>query len=252
VPALPADSRPVVDYEDPRAAPLPGFAVRADGTVLYLDGRRPRKVWRPLKVKTGPGGFTKVRINLGGRVREVGVAHLVLRAFVGPRPTGCEPLHFPDPDPANNRLENLRWAPRGTSKAGRTLGPTAPPATRGDDHPFAVLSEADVPRVRSLYRAGFGYKEIAEKHGVHPETVRKLLKGETWSHVPDPEGPLVMRRRGPDAEASNLARLDWGLAEEIRGHLAAGMRPKQVAAIYEISVSAVRDIQHGRTWRAPR
>src|SRR6185437_8163269 len=172
---LPQDCRPIADFDSPGTI-VPGHAVRADGTVLYWYDRGRR--WVALRPKTGPGGFLRVRLRVGGKVRELGVAQLVLRAFVGPRPLGCEPLHFPDPDPSNNRLENLRWAPRGTSKAGRMLGPTAPPARRGDDHPFAELTEADVPRVRSLYRAGFGYKEVAEKFGVHPETVRKLLTDE--------------------------------------------------------------------------
>lgn len=36
------------------------------------------------------------------------VHHLVLEAFVGPRPEGMECLHWDD-NPSNNRLENLRW-----------------------------------------------------------------------------------------------------------------------------------------------
>lgn len=36
------------------------------------------------------------------------VHHLVLEAFVGPRPPGCEGCHN-DGNPANNRVENLRW-----------------------------------------------------------------------------------------------------------------------------------------------
>lgn len=37
------------------------------------------------------------------------VHRLVLEAFVGPCPEGMEACHFPDRDPSNNRLENLRW-----------------------------------------------------------------------------------------------------------------------------------------------
>ena len=37
------------------------------------------------------------------------VHRLVLGAFVGPCPPGMESCHFPDRDPANNRLDNLRW-----------------------------------------------------------------------------------------------------------------------------------------------
>jgi hypothetical protein len=37
------------------------------------------------------------------------VHRLALEAFVGPCPPGLECRHFPDRDPANNRLDNLSW-----------------------------------------------------------------------------------------------------------------------------------------------
>jgi hypothetical protein len=116
---LPAGSKAITDFDDPGTV-IPGFAVRDDGVVLYY--RQQWRSWIPLRPKTGPGGFVKVRLVVRGMVREVGVALLVLRAFVGPRPIGCETLHYPDPDPANNCLDNLRWAPKRTSKLGRILG----------------------------------------------------------------------------------------------------------------------------------
>lgn len=241
---LPPGCRQVVDPESHRGESIPGFAVRDDGTVLYWSGRR--RIWIPLVPKVGPGGFRRARVVVDGRVRELGIALIVLRAFVGPRPLGCEPLHFPDTDPGNNRVSNLRWAPRGTSKLGRQLGPTMPPLSRGVGSPNALLVDEDVVEARDLYRAGFGYKEIADRLVVHPETARKLLIGETWSHVPD---PVVMRKRGPGSEDAPLSILTWTEAREIRGHHAAGMPVKQIAALYGVSRSTVRDIIKGRTWR---
>ncbi|QZE10411.1 HNH endonuclease [Mycobacterium phage ScoobyDoobyDoo] len=52
----------------------------------------------------------RVLISLGhDDVRKV--AHMVLEAFVGPRPEGQEALHYDD-DHTNNSLENLRWGTR--------------------------------------------------------------------------------------------------------------------------------------------
>lgn len=223
--------------------------MRADGSVLWYDRRR--GLWIPSKLKIGAGGFRKVRLRIGRKVREIGLAHLVLRAFVGPRPIGHEPLHYPDPDPGNNHVDNLRWAVRGASKVGRQLGPTIPPAPRGETHPFAVLTEADVVTIRSLYRAGLGYKEVAEKLGTSAECVRHVLIGETWAHVPDPLGPVVMRRKGPESEDCHLARLDWETVAEIRRQLAAGLSRKQVAALHGVSWCTIRDIAVRRTWRTP-
>lgn len=46
-----------------------------------------------------------------GRGNGFCVHTLVLNSFVGPAPAGCECCHFDD-DPANNRLDNLRWDTR--------------------------------------------------------------------------------------------------------------------------------------------
>jgi hypothetical protein len=46
-----------------------------------------------------------------GRAAQVYVHHLVLEAFVGPRPAGRQAAHG-DGDKANNVVTNLRWATR--------------------------------------------------------------------------------------------------------------------------------------------
>ncbi len=239
---LPANCKPAVNSD---GSILPGFAVREDGTVLY---HRPQwKRWVALKPKTGPSGFH--RVALGSR--EVGVALLVLRAFVGPRPIGCEPLHWPDPNPGNNHLANLRWAPRGTSKIGRTLGPSPPPVLYGSARPIAVLTEEDIPHIRRMYRTGWPYKDIADDFGVSEDCVRHVLIGKTWSHVIDPDGPVVMRHAGPDSEGSPRAKLDWETVAIIRRERTEGLSYRQIAARHDIDRCTVRDIAKRRTWKNP-
>jgi predicted DNA-binding protein YlxM (UPF0122 family) len=247
-PKLTADSRPVPDFDEP-GINIPGFAVKDDGTVLYW--REQWKKWIPLKPKIGPGGFVKVRIIHRGKVREIGVARLVLRAFVGLQPIGCEPLHYPDPDPANNHLDNLRWAPKGTSKLGRILGPTPPPMLRGSNKGVSVLTESQIPEIRRMYRDGWRYKEIAADIGVSEEAVRQVLIGKTWSHVPDPEGLIVMRRKGPDSDSAPKTKLDWETVETIRRQHADGLSYGEIALAHDISKCTVRDIIKGRTWKTP-
>lgn len=247
---LPADARAIVNWLDPRAAPIPGYAVRANGTVLWWC--KHRRCWLECRPKVDKSGFVKVRIRMGDKLREIGLAHLVLRAFVGPRPLGCEPLHFPDPRPANNRLENLRWAPRGESKRGRMLAPTGPPQSgRGNDHHHAVLTAEDIPLIRELYRAGVAYKEIAERLDVEDETVRQVLLGKTWRHIPDPLGPITMRRKGPPSHEARLSVLDWDKAREIRRLHAAGISTKDLAARYGVARITIQQLLAGRTWKEP-
>jgi hypothetical protein len=132
-PEIPPGTRPLADPSDPHAAIVPGFAVRADGAVLYWSERR--RKWIPLEPKVHKAGHVKVRVRIGDKARELGVARLVLRAFVGPCPLSMEPYHFPDSSLSNNRLENLRWAPIGTSKVGRLTSGLPPVPPRGDAHP---------------------------------------------------------------------------------------------------------------------
>ena len=54
-------------------------------------------------------GHRLVTLQRTGVIQTLLVHRLVLTAFVGPCPTGMQCCHFPDRDPANNRLENLRW-----------------------------------------------------------------------------------------------------------------------------------------------
>jgi hypothetical protein len=90
---------------------------------------------------------------------------------------------------------------------------------------------------------------VAYRLAIHPETARKLLSGETWAHVEDPEGPLVMRRKGPDSQNANRAVLTRVEVREIRGHHAAGMPAAQIARLYGVSKCTIRDIVKYRTWR---
>lgn len=82
---------PVVGHE--------GYEVSDYGRVRGPKGLRPiyAKSHRPVQ-----------RVYVG-KVRYV--HHLVLEAFVGPRPDGYECCHADD-NPANNHLSNLRWDTR--------------------------------------------------------------------------------------------------------------------------------------------
>lgn len=65
----------------------------------------PGRVLRPGRTKSG-----HITVALG-RGNSRPVHQLVLEAFVGPRPQGCEVLHV-NHKPADNRLENLRYGTR--------------------------------------------------------------------------------------------------------------------------------------------
>jgi len=111
---------PVVDWED-------RYEVSSEGRV------RSKRSGRVLRTSPNPrGGHLRVKLCRPGVQRTRTVHQIVLEAFVGPRPTGLVARHYPDPDPTNNRVENLRW---GTNSE-NTLD-----KVEHGNHPFASRTE---------------------------------------------------------------------------------------------------------------
>ena len=64
---------------------------------------------RRLKCHQNGSGYMVVNLDVNGRVFSRLVHRLILQTFVGPAPVGHQACHYPDKNPMNNRLENLRW-----------------------------------------------------------------------------------------------------------------------------------------------
>jgi hypothetical protein len=101
--------RPVLDFEDLYGVSDLGRVRSLDREIVYCDGRvrwYTGQILTPVLHADGAYVFvTLCRSNRGFKRR---VHHLVLAAFVGPRPPGLEGCHN-DGDIWNNRPENLRW-----------------------------------------------------------------------------------------------------------------------------------------------
>lgn len=67
------------------------------------------------RVPYDDGGSLQVNLCWNGKRSQRKVHHLVLEAFVGPRPDGLECRHLND-DHTDNRLENLRWGTSSENK----------------------------------------------------------------------------------------------------------------------------------------
>jgi NUMOD4 motif. len=98
---------PVADYEGI-------YEVSDRGRVKSLarrDSRGRRIGGRMLSIFSHPSGHLWVKLSRDGSSQHGKVHRLVLIAFAGPPPAGCEALHG-DGNPANNLLSNLRWGTR--------------------------------------------------------------------------------------------------------------------------------------------
>ena len=92
---------------------FPGYRVNREGEIQSCWNRRGRRggmtdTWLPLKPIRRRWGHVFVNLHKGGEKKPRFIHHLVLEAFVGPRPPGLICCHW-DGNPANNHVANLRW-----------------------------------------------------------------------------------------------------------------------------------------------
>nr|WP_276323728.1 NUMOD4 domain-containing protein [Mycobacterium paragordonae] len=122
--------RPVVGYEGlyevsdhGRVRSLERVVMRRNGAPCKVRGR----ILRQGTAKTG--GYKVVNLAHPGRSCVHKVHHLVLAAFVGPRPTGLLGLHADD-DPTNNGLTNLSYGTHSDNRRDSIRNGTHPMASR--------------------------------------------------------------------------------------------------------------------------
>jgi hypothetical protein len=151
-----------------------GYRVGNDGSVWTCwgngPGAKPDRPWRQLKVRIDRDGYR--RISFRDKTAEK-VGPLVLTAFVGPCPDGMECCHGPNNNPADDRLENVRWDRHINNIADkRTAGTMA----RGDKHGKTKVTEATITEVLSL-KGTCTQQQAADKFGLSRGYVGQLWSG---------------------------------------------------------------------------
>ena len=136
------------------------------------NAHRGGKVLKPIPV--GKWGHLKVGLSRAGECHYALVHRLVLEAFVGPCPHGMESCHFPDSDPSNNRLNNLRWD---TPTANHLDAIKHGTLRTGTDHEW---TRYDYSAIYRLHNDGCSRREIAAITGISRSHLGKVLNGCSW------------------------------------------------------------------------
>jgi hypothetical protein len=149
-----------------------GYRVSSLGRVLTTRRRA-----QPVLLSPGleRGGYRYVYLSTGaGRAGKkcMYVHRLVLAAFVGPRPDGCETCHG-NGCPSDNRLSNLRW----DTKAANVLDKLEHSGLWGEVMLMRYL--------RAVH--GVHAKALAEWFGRSKYTVYARLRGSSYAAVPQVE-----------------------------------------------------------------
>ena len=112
-----------------------------------------------------------------GRVQRL--THVVLTGSGLPRRESAEACHSCDRPPCCAPW-HLRWGTPLDNAADRLARGQQ---VRGERTGNAVLTEADVRRMRALRAEGYLVREVAVAVGTSLSQASRILRGETWAHV---------------------------------------------------------------------
>ena len=173
---------------------VPGY----DGRYQVSDQGRVRSVDREVEAANRWGGVNvrrykgriirqrsdgqgRMRVTLGLRGPTPLVHQLVMRAFVGPYPEGCEIAHW-DGNASNNRLTNLRYTTRTDNHADKKRHGTQP---QGEQSAMAKLIASQVLEIRRRYDAGEGPEKIHKDMALdcNSRHVSRIGLRQRWRHL---------------------------------------------------------------------
>ena len=135
-------------------------------------GRR-TYVGRPVKPIVLMIGYLAVRPVVDGKNVQMFLHHIVASSFLGPRPSGMS-INHRDGDKTNNRVENLEYVTHAENMAhAARTGLMA----RGESHPGAKVSNADVEAIRARRANGEGLGSLSSSFGLAKSTLSQICNG---------------------------------------------------------------------------
>lgn len=162
-----SDVRPIASHQV--------YGVDEDGKIYKL---LPDGSWLKKRPYIGKNGYAWTQLWSKNQGTRRYVHHLVLEAFVGERPHGCEALHC-DGDRLNNNLKNLRWGTRQENVSDAIRHGTF---KRGSESTSAKLTRHDVLFMRDMLSMGFTQKECSKVFNVSQSSVSRVNIGKTYEY----------------------------------------------------------------------
>jgi hypothetical protein len=118
---------------------------------------------------------------------------------------------------------------------------------RGEEHARAVLTDAQVRKIRAWPKS-YGYRQVlARLFGVSVSTIDDIRSGRTWAHLNDTGAPArtVTVRRG---EEHGGAVLTEAQVREIRTARKDGSTLREIAAQHGVHPMTIQAAVTGKTW----
>lgn len=173
--------------EEWRPVPIPEYAEiyevsnlgRVRRARAYTGPRKHRAAGSIISPWVAGKNYLAVGLWHEGKQTKHYVHRLVLLAFVGPAPSGTEACHR-DGNKSDNRASNLRWDTHLINVQENDEQGKRP---KGETHPQAKLTAANVLAIRHRVSLGETHTSLAIEHGVSAATVDDLMAGRTWTHL---------------------------------------------------------------------
>lgn len=125
-----------------------------------------------------PWGYLTCVLSHAGKLNTKMVHHLVMEAFIGPRPQGLEARHI-DGKPGNARLDNLAYGTHEENDMDKRLHGTD---NRGEQHWRAKLTAEQVLEIRELCKTT-PVRDIAAMYDLHTDYIYNIKNRHRWSHI---------------------------------------------------------------------
>lgn len=124
-----------------------------------------------------------------------------------------------------------------------------PPKLKGEKHPGAKLTNAQVRAIARALRGGkVASSKLARQYGVGETTIDKIRSGHQWSSVTG--GKVQVKRLLTKAgELHSRVILTDRNVQEIRVALRDGHGLTELARKYRVHYTTIYDIREGRSWR---
>ncbi len=154
----------------------PDYEVSDTGQVRRIRTVQGSPEGRILRPKAR-GGYLRARLRVAGRDQLKSIHRLVAVAFI-PNPQAKPCVNHLDGNKENNRVDNLEWCThKENSRHASTMGLLSD--RRGENHPNAKLSNAQVREIKALCQKGAKKSRIAARFGTTPSNVRMICRGAT-------------------------------------------------------------------------
>ena len=131
-----------------------GYVVHSDGRIKKKDGSGYMRTYSTDK------GYLLLELTVNGKRKRTSIHRLIWEAFNGPIPDGLTIDHI-DNDKTNNRLDNLQLL---TNAENNSKG-------------HQIFTKSELEQIRyHREELRWTYKNIADKFGVHENTINKIQK----------------------------------------------------------------------------